>query len=98
MVFNLWDPAELSFPFRGPTMFSGLEETGRLLTEPHALRARYLEEVQRFQTAMRTGCGRLHIDYVVFNTSAPLDVALSAYLATRGARIRQRSSRVMSRR
>jgi uncharacterized protein (DUF58 family) len=98
VVFNLWDPAELSFPFRGPTMFSGLEETGRLLTEPHALRARYLEEVQRFQTAMRTGCGRLHIDYVVFNTSAPLDVALSAYLATRGARIRQRSSRVMSRR
>jgi uncharacterized protein (DUF58 family) len=96
VVFNLWDAAELTFPFRGPTKFAGLEGTGNLLTEPGSLRRRYLEEVERFQSAMRTGCGRLHIDYVTLNTSSPLDVALSAYLATRSSRIRHRFSRVMS--
>jgi hypothetical protein len=37
----------------------------------------------------------MNIDYGVFDTGAPLDAALSTYLATRSARIRQRSSRVM---
>jgi len=97
IVWNLWDPAELDFSFRGPTMFDGLESTGRLLVEPRALRDRYREEVERFQTRLQAGCGRMQVDYVVFNTRSSLDVALSGYLATRSARLRQRSSRVLGR-
>ncbi|MGB2985932.1 MAG: DUF58 domain-containing protein [Phycisphaerae bacterium] len=95
IVWNVWDQAELTLPFRGPTMFDGLESTGKLLTDPRALRARYLEEVERFQNRLRTGCGSMQIDFNVFNTSAPLDFALSGFLATRSARLRKRSSRVM---
>jgi len=95
IVWNLWDPAELAFPFKGPTMFEGLESTGRLLVEPRSLRDRYREEVDGFQTLLRQGCGKMQVDYVIFNTLSPLDVALSGYLATRSARLRQRSSRVL---
>jgi len=97
IVWNLWDPAELTFPFKGPTMFEGLEATGRLLVEPRSLRDRYREEVDGFQTLLRQGCGKMQVDYVIFNTLSPLDVALSGYLATRSARLRQRSSRVLGR-
>ena len=97
IVWNLWDPAELSFPFQGPTLFTGLESMGKMLVEPRSLRARYLEQVERFQAQLRDGCGRMHVDYSVFTTSTPLDQALSGYLATRSSRLRQRSSRVMGR-
>ncbi len=93
IVWNLWDPAELQFPYHGPTLFEGLEDSGRLLAEPGALRQRYLEEVARFQDRLRLGCGHMHVEFTLFNTSMALDAALSGYLATRGARLRSRSSR-----
>lgn len=95
IVWNIWDPAELTLPFSGPTMFEGLESSGRLLTDPRSLRTRYLDEVERFQSQLRTGCGHMLIDYTVFHTAMALDAALSGYLATRSARLRQRSSRVL---
>ncbi len=97
IVWHVCDRAELTFPFTGLTRFDGLESTGVLLTDPEALRARYLEEVKRFQSRLRTGCGRMHVDFAVFDTSSPLDGVLSGYLATRSARLRQRSSRVLGR-
>jgi uncharacterized protein (DUF58 family) len=95
IVWNLWDPAELSLPFHGPTLFEGLESSGRLLSEPSSLRTRYVEEVERFQSQMRLSCGHMLADYAVFTTATPLDAGLSGYLATRAARLRQRSSRVL---
>ena len=95
IVWNIWDRAELTFPFHGLAMFDGLESAGRLLTDPRSLRSRYLEEVQRFQTRLRTGAGHMRVDFAMFDTSAPLDSALSSYLATRTARLRKRSSRVL---
>ncbi len=93
IIWNLWDPAELSLPFNGPTLFEGLEYTGRVLGDPGALRARYIEEVQGFQDQMRLACGHILADYSVFTTATPLDAALSGDLATRAARVRPRSSR-----
>jgi len=95
IVCGVWDDAEYDLPFAGPTLFDGLEQAGRLLADPRSLRDRYLEEVRRFTDRLRHGCHRLRIDYAPFRTSTPLDVALSAYLATRSAHIRQRSSRVL---
>ncbi len=97
IVWNLWDPAELTFPFKGWTRFDGLEGTGRLLADSGSLRARYLEEVVRFQSRLRHGCGQMHVDFAVFNTADPLDIGLTTFLATRSARLRQRSARVLHR-
>lgn len=96
VVFNTWDQAELAFNFKGATMFEGLEEAGELLTDPQAMRARYLDEIERFQTKLRAGLSKMQIDYVVMSSAEPLDSALTAYLATRSARIRRRSSRVLA--
>ena len=96
ILCSIWDDAEHEFPFRGPTMFDGMEQAGRLLTEPRALRDRYVQEVRSYHRRMRDGCHRLRVDYVPFRTSSPLAVAISAYLATRSARIRKRTSSVRS--
>jgi uncharacterized protein (DUF58 family) len=88
ILCHVMDPAELTFPFKGPTQFAGLEATGNLLCEPRALRARYLAEVEQFKAGLRRICRELRLDYELYNTQDPLDVALSAYLATRSAGIR----------
>lgn len=88
ILCHIMDPAELTFPFRGPTRFRGLEETGQLLCEPRALRERYLHEVTQFNANLRRACRELHLDYELYNTDDPLDVALSTYLATRSAGMR----------
>jgi uncharacterized protein (DUF58 family) len=93
LVLNVWDPAELTFPFAGPTRFEGLEEAGVLLTEPSLLRRRYLAETERFVAGLRRGCRDLQIDYEVFDTASPLDTSVSAFLATRSTSIRHRASR-----
>lgn len=95
IVWHIWDPAELNLPFRGPTSFEGLEQMGRLLADPGALRVRYIEEVEEFCHRLRMGCGKLLTDYNRLSTSSALDGVLSSYLATRSRRLRSRSSRVL---
>lgn len=86
LVLHVMDDAELTFPFTQPTEFLGLEGLGPLMTQPRVMRDRYLEEIRRFVAGLRRGCHEQHIDYEVFNTSAPLNNALSAYLVTRATR------------
>ncbi len=88
VVFHILDPAEIEFPFRQPTLFKGLEEFGEILTEPHALRQSYREELERYLTALRRGCRAMDIDYVPLKSDQALDRALSSYLAARMTRSR----------
>ena len=83
VVFHVLDEFETTFPFDDTTLFDGLEGYGEVLTEPRSLRDTYLEEVSKFVLAMKRGCRQHEIDYVQVNTAMPLDVALSAYLASR---------------
>ena len=85
LVFHILDDAEIRFPFRDMTKFVGLESWPELIVDPPALRRAYLEEYDGFVAAMRKGCLNTRIDYVPMNTSHPLDVALTAYLATRAS-------------
>ena len=95
VFFQLLDPAEATFPWKGPVLFEGMEQAGQLLVEPDALRMDYLAALDRFTERLRAGCSRLQTDYSLFRTDAPLDSALSGYLATRSTRLRGRSSRIM---
>jgi uncharacterized protein (DUF58 family) len=97
LVCQVLDPAERTFPFKGPTVFRGLETGERIQTEPGGLRERYLQLLADFQAELGRGCRAMRIDYTSFDTAQTLGNALSSYLAVRSARIRQRSSRVMSR-
>jgi hypothetical protein len=55
------------------------------------MRDRYLSELGAFTSALRRGCHEQQIDYEVLDTMAPLNTALSTYLATRAARMRRRT-------
>ena len=88
IVFHILDPAEVEFPFRQVTLFKGLESMGEILTEPHALREAYQKEVMAFKEEIRRNCRMIDADYVPLRTDQPLDIALSAYLASRQSRTR----------
>ena len=83
IVFHVLDQAERTFPFGSMTRFQGLEALGEVICDPGALRSAYLEELDRFTGELRHGCRQDRIDYVMLDTSTPLDVALTSYLATR---------------
>ena len=82
-VFHILDPAELQFPFDGSCKFIGLEEDGEVVTQPKRIRAAYLEELRKFIQQIRSACERSHVDYVLVDTSKPVDAVLSAYLIGR---------------
>jgi uncharacterized protein (DUF58 family) len=82
-VFHVLDPHELTFPFDGSWKFKGLELEGEIITQPKRIRAAYLRELRKFTRQIRQSCERSHVDYVLVDTSRPLDVALSAYLLGR---------------
>lgn len=88
MAFQILDPAEITFPFEDVTLFKGLEDLGELLTEPRALRAGYLREMEKFNDELKRICRGMNIDLEQFNSGDPLDVALSNFLAGRAARMK----------
>lgn len=85
MAFQVLDPMEITFPFEDVTLFKGLEETGELLTEPRALRDGYLEQLAAATDRLKRLCRGMHIDYTRMDSSQPLDVTLSTFLAVRAA-------------
>jgi uncharacterized protein (DUF58 family) len=89
IVWNIWDPAELSLPFESPTLFEGLEAAGNVLVDPKSLRVRYREEVDSFQKILLKSCGQMHADYVIFTSAMAMDSVLGGYLASRSMRLRQ---------
>jgi uncharacterized protein (DUF58 family) len=86
IVFQVLDPNELTFPFRGASRFKDLESADEVVADPSTIRTAYLRELAgltlRYDRELR-GSG---IDYVQLDTSQPLDFALIAYLATRSRR------------
>ena len=86
VVFQLLDPNELTFPFRGAARFRDLETAQEVVADPTKARKEYLRELAgltlRFDRELR-GAG---IDYVQLDTSQPLDFALLTYLSARSRR------------
>jgi len=87
IVFHLLDPYELTFPFERLTLFRDLEGVvPPIMTEPHALKRRYLDSLDEFRTTLKRGCRESAIDYFEVNTAEPFGRALTRYLATRRRR------------
>ncbi|MEI6233033.1 MAG: DUF58 domain-containing protein [Planctomycetota bacterium] len=83
IVFQILDDFEKRFPFDSMTQFEGYEGWEELICDPRSLRKGYLEEYEAFTDKMKRGCRNNKIDFVPITTSQPLDVVLTAYLATR---------------
>jgi hypothetical protein len=83
IVFHRVDRAEMEFPFQQITEFVDPETQERILTAPQSVRQSYLTEMDAFYGRFRQGCADLKVDYKLFDTSTPLELALSEYLFKR---------------
>lgn len=83
IVFQLLDQDELHFPFKEPSLFLDMEGDKKLLADPGAIRAAYLETLNALLEQYRQACFSHHIDYSLFDTSVGLDRALIRYLTWR---------------
>lgn len=84
IVFHVMDHDELEFPFQRLTVFEDSEHPAtRVLSEPRTIRDAYLQQLQGFLQEYQQACRREAIDYHLFATTTPLDMALTHYLARR---------------
>jgi len=92
IVLHVLDHDEIHFPFVDRTLFEGMEQIDQeVLTDPQSLRRSYLEALQSFLDKLRAACLNHRIDYALLSTADPLDVALTAFLATRMHKQRARA-------
>jgi uncharacterized protein (DUF58 family) len=90
VVFHVLDPAEIEFPYRSPSRFQDLESGEEVPVVPEVFAAQYRKLMQEHIEALKTKCSEARIDYVLMNTSQPLDEALFSYLGNRERLMRVR--------
>jgi len=83
IVFQVLDNGELNFPFTTMTEFSDLESGQKVLVSPEGMKAGYQRELNAFLQSYEKGCAGIKADYKLFETSTPLEIALSEYLYRR---------------
>ncbi len=96
LVFQVLDPAELSFSFGEAALFVDVESGRELYVDPSAARAEYLRRFEAHQLTLQTLCDRLGIDLQRLSTDRPLEHALFDYMQRRGQRGRAARRRAMS--
>ena len=86
IVFQLLDPHEIDFPFRGAARFTDVESNDQVTADPARVRDSYLEAMAALRARYEKELRGAGIDFLTLDTSKPLDFALLAYLDTRGRR------------
>jgi uncharacterized protein (DUF58 family) len=84
IVFHLLDPDELAFPFERATRFEDMETQDEVLAVPVVVRDHYLKAIGGLIDRYKRELGAAGIDYQLLTTDQPLELALLAYLSTRG--------------
>ncbi|MHB8899907.1 MAG: DUF58 domain-containing protein [Thermoguttaceae bacterium] len=83
IVFNVFDKAEIEFPFTDTIAFHDLETDEKIQIDPAYVRDAYREQINAFVDGYRRSCAESNIDYVMTDTSVPYDFMLSKYIARR---------------
>jgi len=83
MVLQTLDPYELKFPFKGTWRFEDLEGDDELITQPERIKEAYLSNINNFISQVRKRCVGSNIDFLQFDTSQSLGLALQQFLQTR---------------
>jgi uncharacterized protein (DUF58 family) len=90
VVFHVLDPAEIEFPYRDASRFQDLESGEEVPVVPDAFAEQYRRMIREHIEAIRSKCSDSRIDYVLLDTSKPLDEALFSYLGNRERLMRVR--------
>lgn len=83
VLFHVLDPAEVDFSFAEPASFEDLESGDQIPVVPDALAAQYRALVGAHIEALATRASAQQLDYMLLNTSMPLDFALFRFLSVR---------------
>ena len=83
VLFHVLDPAEIDFPFAEPSSFEDVESGDQIPVVPDALASQYRALVAAHIEAMTTRAAAQRMDYMLLNTSMPLDFALFQFLSIR---------------
>ena len=84
LIFQIYDPDELDFPFRQWMQFASLESANhRQMVDPAHIRKAYLKKLENYQEELNQGCRRHRISLMPMSTDRPFADALSGYLAQR---------------
>jgi uncharacterized protein (DUF58 family) len=86
VVFQILDPAELRFEFETPALFKDAETGRNMYVDPGAARKSYQRMLSEHLDKGRDTCRALGIDYHLFATDRPFDLALLDFLQHRAHR------------
>ena len=95
IVFQVLDPAELTFDFDSAARFLDLETGRDLFVDPAAARTGYVRRLEQHLAAVRSVCERLGVAHIQSNSAQPLELALFDFLkarTSRGKTVRRRSA------
>jgi uncharacterized protein (DUF58 family) len=90
VVFHVLDPAEIEFPFEGAASFEDMETGEQIPVVPTKLRDEYRDLVRQHMEKLENSLTGTRIDYVMLDTSKPLDHALFKYLLIREKMVKVR--------
>jgi len=93
VVFHILDPAEVSFDFDKPALFQDVETGRDMFIDPSAAQKGYRHLLDGHLARTRSVCQSLGIDYHLFATDRPFDLALLDFLQHR-MRSRKRVRRI----
>ncbi|MDP8238910.1 MAG: DUF58 domain-containing protein [Candidatus Hatepunaea meridiana] len=83
LVFHILDPLEISFAFPRDARFQDLETSQILPSRPWHIRAEYQNMMQEFIEEYKQRCRENRIDYRLFTTDTPYEIALFEFLVRR---------------
>lgn len=83
VVMHLLDKAELDFPFDAAGTFEDLESGEKIPVVPGRLRERYTQLIRDHVASIERLLGEGRVDYVMVDTSKPVDDVLFEYLLRR---------------
>jgi Tfp pilus assembly ATPase PilU len=83
LVFQILDPNERDFVFKGPLVLRDLETSRELTLDPRVVRRDYQRSVADYFRDFERRCGECMIDYHAITSDMPFDKALFSYLEKR---------------
>ena len=83
IVFQLLDPAELRFDFPDSAQFVDMETRSEMHVIPDYIRQEYRKVLSKQIAEYEKECNKDRIDFLMIDTSQPLDKALFGYLVRR---------------
>jgi uncharacterized protein (DUF58 family) len=83
VLFHVLDPAELNFDFDSPALFRDIETGRDMYVDPSAAQEGYKNMLDEHLKRTKSTCQSLGIDYHLFATNRPFDLALLDFLQDR---------------